>query len=331
MEEKKFNYKVIIVILLPVVLLMGVYLAFFNGKDTIGNNSYSSAGMDDADVVDTSRQSDKRSVYSSMADKERIRLQEEQMSNEDFFDNVDKKKSNYDALEEQSSKEAEPVKEEIEKPKKTYYNAGGGGGGAKREPLLDINKKQSTQSNPEPEVKRRSFYSASTKPSGSEEYSSTSNNNEEESEINPGTGKNYIDATIQQKSVIQSGQQVTIRTTEDCIIKGISIPKNTYMTGIATISSERVKILVSSINVNGQIIYTKIEVYDTDGNIGIYAPGGVDQDIAKQAAQGGGTKVSGTIPIIGTTISTGGSRKIQVNTASIPMGYKIILKEVKQL
>lgn len=138
-----------------------------------------------------------------------------------------------------------------------------------------------------------------------------------------------IDAVIHNGSkTIKSGNAVRIRIVEACIIGGVEIPSNTIITGVASFGRERLEINITSIKYNHEYIACKLTVYDNDGILGLYVPGGVGQEIKEGAAASAIDQSTATIsiPLIG-SISTGALKK-SVNDPSIRVydNYKITLR-----
>lgn len=161
--------------------------------------------------------------------------------------------------------------------------------------------------------RRSSFYGSS---SGGAAPAANSNNKSQD----------FINAVVHGDYTVKTGQTIKIRLVEDGIIDGFTIPKNTIVSGVININNERVIVVISSVKVGSEIKYFRIALYDTDGVEGIYIPGGVNQQIAQGATQNG-VSISTRIPVVGGTVSTGTSQKVQDPTVTIPTGYKVYLKK----
>ncbi len=129
---------------------------------------------------------------------------------------------------------------------------------------------------------------------------------------------------------IKNGSTVTIRTTEQISINGYTIPKNSYLSGNAQFSGERVKINIQTANINGSVVSCNYSVYEIDGIEGIYTPSLVDRtivsDATDQAAGKGGTTISTPI---GSISSDALKKKKAAPTIIITDGHRIILKPNK--
>ncbi len=95
-------------------------------------------------------------------------------------------------------------------------------------------------------------------------------------------------ATFLKSEVLVSGQRVIMRLMQDLKLSdGTLIPANTHVSGTCNIGS-RLKIKITSINYNGRIYYTDIDIYDNDGTEGIYCPIIVDKQSKRAAKRAAG-------------------------------------------
>lgn len=176
--------------------------------------------------------------------------------------------------------------------------------------------------------RRTGFYGSNQ----SKANSNVSNDGEEESGEEASNGKDtegQIKCVINNDHVIRTGQTVRIRSVEPFTCKGRLIPKNTVMSGLANISNERAEIKIVAIKLHNEIIQCNYVVYDYDGVSGVYIPGGVNQELGNDAAREG-VSVTTRVPIIGSSITTGGNKKVQDPTVKIPTGYKVYIIKKKE-
>lgn len=139
----------------------------------------------------------------------------------------------------------------------------------------------------------------------------------------------FVSAVVHGEHKVRSGEMITMRLTEETIIDNTIVPKGTMLYGICQVSKERLEISISSISMPQKYIATKLSVYDKNGMKGLYIPGGVNQEIARDAIsdginQGGGLTVN--VPVVG-TISTGAIKKKAGDPiVTIPNNYNIKIK-----
>ena len=96
--------------------------------------------------------------------------------------------------------------------------------------------------------------------------------------------KNTILASIHENQTIMDGQNVRLRLLEPLQAGQIIIPKNTLITGIASIQQERLDIKIVSIAYNGIILPVDLSVYDTDGQKGLASPNTLEMQSLTEGA-----------------------------------------------
>ena len=109
--------------------------------------------------------------------------------------------------------------------------------------------------------------------------------------------KNTISACIYGNQTVTDGQKVRLRLLEQMRVGDIIIPANSVVTGSARITGERLGIGITSIEYAGSIYNVKLSVYDTDGQEGIFIPGSMELNAAKEVAANMGTSMGSSINI----------------------------------
>ena len=109
--------------------------------------------------------------------------------------------------------------------------------------------------------------------------------------------KNTISACIYGNQTVTDGQKVQLRLLERMRVGDIIIPANAVVTGSARITGERLGIGITSIEYAGSIYNVKLSVYDTDGQQGIFIPGSMELNAAKEVAANMGTSMGSSINI----------------------------------
>lgn len=147
---------------------------------------------------------------------------------------------------------------------------------------------------------------------------------------------NAVEAVVHESQSLVTGAVIKMRLLSDIIVNGHRILKDHFVFGIASLNKERLEITVSSIR-DGQSLYpVKLEVFDMDGLAGIYIPGAIGRDVAKQSSDNALQSVSlGTVdPSLGAQAASAGietaknllSRKVKLIKVQVKAGYKILLK-----
>ena len=109
--------------------------------------------------------------------------------------------------------------------------------------------------------------------------------------------KNTISACIYGNQTVTDGQKVQLRLLERMRVGDIIIPAYAVVTGSARITGERLGIGITSIEYAGSIYNVKLNVYDTDGQEGIFIPGSMELNAAKEVAANMGTSMGSSINI----------------------------------
>lgn len=109
-------------------------------------------------------------------------------------------------------------------------------------------------------------------------------------------GKNTIAACIHQDQTLTDGQTVKLRLLEPLQAGNIVVPKNTLVSAVAKVQSERLDVMVSSIEFAGNIIPVELAVFDSDGQKGLSVPSSMEQEAFNEAmaniGSGLGTSIS---------------------------------------
>lgn len=94
--------------------------------------------------------------------------------------------------------------------------------------------------------------------------------------------ENAFEAEVFTAQTIVNGSVVRLHTTAPFFIKDKLIPKGTYVNGFATLNNERLEVEIASIRTGNTLLPVRLTIYDMDGLPGIYIPGAIPRDVAKQ-------------------------------------------------
>ena len=107
-----------------------------------------------------------------------------------------------------------------------------------------------------------------------------------------------VRACVASTQVIRAGSTVQLRLLEVVRIDGVTIPRNTPLYGLATISGMRLQVTVSSVEYGGRIFAVEAVAYDMDGQPGLNIPNSRERTALKEAlasvGQTAGTSVNVT-------------------------------------
>lgn len=149
--------------------------------------------------------------------------------------------------------------------------------------------------------------------------------------------QNAIEAVVHENQVLVNGAIIKLRLTNDIFINGSPIPQGNFIYGVATLSDERLIISIHSIRHDQFLFPVKLEVYDMDGLPGIYIPGAITRDVAKQSADNSLQlmELSTMDPSLKAQAATAGinaakslvSKKVKLVKVLVKANYKVLLKE----
>lgn len=157
-------------------------------------------------------------------------------------------------------------------------------------------------------------------------------------------GKNTIAACVQGDQTVTDGQTVKLRLLEPMRVSGRTIPRNTTLVGAARLQGERLEIGIGSLEYQGNIIPVELAVYDSDGQAGIFVPGSMETDAAKEIGANMGSSLGSSINIstdagaqlasdLGKGVIQGVSQYISKRMRTVRVhlksGYRVLLYQEK--
>lgn len=148
---------------------------------------------------------------------------------------------------------------------------------------------------------------------------------------------NAIEAVIHDNQTVVAGSIVKMRLLSDIFINNQLIPKDQFVYGTCAISGERLTIQINSIRENNSLYTVTMEAYDMDGLPGIYIPGAISRDVAKQSASQGIQDVqmysmSNSLEVQAASAGIEAakglfSKKTKLIKVNLKAGYQILLKD----
>ena len=157
-------------------------------------------------------------------------------------------------------------------------------------------------------------------------------------------GKNTIAACVQGDQTVTDGQTVRLRLLEPMRVSGRIVPRNATLVGAARLQGERLEIGIISLEHQGNIIPVELEVYDSDGQAGIFVPGSMETDAAKEIGANMGSSLGSSINIstdagaqlasdLGKGVIQGVSQYISKRMRTVRVhlksGYRVLLYQEK--
>jgi conjugative transposon TraM protein len=148
---------------------------------------------------------------------------------------------------------------------------------------------------------------------------------------------NAIEAIIPENQLLVNGAVIKLRLLTDIYINGVLIPKNNLVSAITSLNDERLEAEVTAIRFNNSLFPVKLEVYDLDGLPGIYIPGAITRDVAKQSADNGLQlmELTSVDPSLKAQAAAAGintvksllSKKVKQVKVMVKAGYKVLLRD----
>lgn len=161
----------------------------------------------------------------------------------------------------------------------------------------------------------------------------------DEREIQSSDDKNAITAVIAESQICVNGSIVKLRLSQEIVIEGVRIPKNTFVYGTASLKGERLTLEINSIRFQNSVFPVEMVLYDMDGLEGMYIPGAVSRDVAKASAERSiqPLRITSLDDSWGAQAAGAGveaaksllSKKVKQVKVTVKSGYQVLLKEKK--
>lgn len=162
-------------------------------------------------------------------------------------------------------------------------------------------------------------------------FYSIGNNKKEDAEDND------IPAVIHADQILINGSTVKLRLLTDIYVNGMLITKGNFVFGIASLENERLFINIPAIRSGNNLLPVSLTVYDMDGLAGIFIPGSISRDVARQSADQTmqGIELTSLDPSLKAQAAAAGiqaakgllSKKVKLQKAMVKAGYRVLLKD----
>jgi conjugative transposon TraM protein len=147
---------------------------------------------------------------------------------------------------------------------------------------------------------------------------------------------NTISAIIDESQTVTSGSTIKLRFLTDVIINGNIVKKEIPVYGKGEINGDRLLIQIKFIRQDSKIFPVKISVFDLDGMEGIYIPGSITRESAKENTERAiqALNVATLDPSVGAQAASAGiqaaksliGKKTKLIRVTIKPGYRLYLK-----
>ena len=148
---------------------------------------------------------------------------------------------------------------------------------------------------------------------------------------------NAIQAVVYSTQTLIAGSVAKLVLQQDVNINGVIIPANQFVFGTCALNGERLTINVNSIRHGNSIFPVSLSVFDMDGLEGIYVPGAIARDAAKQTSDQTlqGLELNTLDPSLGVQAASAGieaakgflSKKSKMIRVRVKAGHRVLLKD----
>ncbi len=149
-----------------------------------------------------------------------------------------------------------------------------------------------------------------------------------------------INAVVYGTQTVVDGSTVKLRLLQDVVMRGIILPKNNFVFGVASLKGERLEIKITSIRHINSLYSVDLSIYDMDGMSGIYIPGAITREVAKQSSDlaiqnVGYSNLDASLKAQAATVGVEAvksllSKKVKLIKVIVKSGYQVLLKDEKK-
>jgi len=151
------------------------------------------------------------------------------------------------------------------------------------------------------------------------------------------TAGNTIQAVVHEDQTLVTGAVIKLRLLDGIYVNGKMIPKGSFVYGTCALNNERLDIKIASIRYLNNILPVALAVYDLDGMEGLYVPGSIGRDAAKNGVGDAvqSMQLMSMDQSIGTQAASAGveaakglfNHKVKQIKVKVKAGYEVLLKD----
>lgn len=148
---------------------------------------------------------------------------------------------------------------------------------------------------------------------------------------------NTIQAVVHEDQTLVSGGVIKLRLLDGIYVNGKMIPKGSFVYGTCALNNERLDIKIASIRYLNNILPVALTVYDLDGMEGLYVPGSIGRDAAKNGVGDAvqSMQLMSMDQSVGTQAASAGveaakglfNHKVKQIKVKVKAGYEVLLKD----
>jgi conjugative transposon TraM protein len=142
-------------------------------------------------------------------------------------------------------------------------------------------------------------------------------------------------AEVYDVQTLTSGSFIKIKLMTDIYVNGMLVPANHFLYGVCALNGERLNVAINSIHYANQILPVSLSVFDLDGLEGIYVPGAIARDVAKQSSNQAvqDIRLNSLNPSLEIQAASAGietaknliAKKTRLIKVTVKAGYKVLL------
>lgn len=155
---------------------------------------------------------------------------------------------------------------------------------------------------------------------------------------------NSIRACIHETQTVTADNGIRIRLLEDTKIQGMTIPKGNLLTAIAKFQANRLQLIVTSVEYQGNILPVEITAYDMDGQPGLYVPTSAERSALTEIVANMGTSAGTSVSLSSTPgqqiasdlsrsavqgVSGYFAKKVRMPKVTLKAGHQVLLLSKK--
>ncbi|WP_462265666.1 conjugative transposon protein TraM [Mucilaginibacter sp.] len=151
------------------------------------------------------------------------------------------------------------------------------------------------------------------------------------------TAGNTIQAVVHEDQTLVTGAVIKLRLLDGIYVNGKMIPKGSFVYGTCALNNERLEVKITSIRYLNNILPVALAVYDLDGMEGLYVPGSIGRDAAKNGVGDAvqSMQLMSMDQSVGTQAASAGveaakglfNHKVKQIKVKVKAGYEVLLKD----
>jgi conjugative transposon TraM protein len=148
---------------------------------------------------------------------------------------------------------------------------------------------------------------------------------------------NTIQAVVHEDQTLVTGAVIKLRLLDGIYVNGKMIPKGSFVYGTCALNNERLDIKIATIRYLNNILPVALTVYDLDGMEGLYVPGSIGRDAAKNGVGDAvqSMQLMSMDQSVGAQAASAGveaakglfNHKVKQIKVKVKAGYEVLLKD----